>query len=317
MTNTDYSKAGRNPDARKLRVDEPIFWKHHRGGWGYVVGLISQAFHTPQGVRFVSAIEDELFPKGKNYKGPIEEPWVGFAHQVPVHTLNFPDLDRLLKLDSWKASLKTCLGVWTLTEYQKRYLEAHNGSIKIERLYYPAEETEFRFSFERFLSNPQKKLLFLGEFLRNFQAVYDLEVSAYEKVLLKDESVIKHMQKKNVITNQSVLLLERVSNDEYDRLLVDNIVFLNLFDAGASTTVMECITRGTPVVVNKVGALGEYLGEDYPLFYETLEEASAKAEDLDLVKQASICMLNNPLRSKLTGSYFLHSFKNSTIYSQL
>src|SRR2546425_7392080 len=102
MKNTENSKAGRSPEARKLRVEDPIFWKHHRGGWKYVVGLISEAFHTPQGVKFVSAIENKLFPQGKDYRGTIEEPWVGFLHQLPFHTLNFPDLERLLKLDSWK-----------------------------------------------------------------------------------------------------------------------------------------------------------------------------------------------------------------------
>lgn len=322
MNHTNNSNAGSNHDARKLRVDDPIYWKHHRGGWKYVTGLITEACHNPHGVRFISAIEDAMFAKGKDYTGPIKEPWVGFSHQVPNHRLGFPDLERLLTFDSWKESLNSCIGIWTLTEYQKRYLQDNtdaikNGAIKIERLYYPAEETELKFSFERFLRNPQKKLLFLGAFLRNFQAAYDIKVSAYQKVHVVDEGIISHMKKTNVVKNDSVHVLERVSADEYDRMLVDNIVFLNLFDAVASTTVVECITRGTPLLINRVGALAEYLGEDYPLFYDTLEEASAKAENFDLLKQGHISLLENPLRPKLTGSYFVHSLKNSSIYSQL
>ena len=43
-------------------------------------------------------------------------------------------------------------------------------------------------------------------------------------------------------------------------------------------TVVECIVRCTPLVINRLPALEEYLGEDYPLFYEgySLEKVTRK-----------------------------------------
>ncbi len=70
----------------------------------------------------------------------------------------------------------------------------------------------------------------------------------------------------------SVKIIERVSNEEYDQLLATSVVFLHLVDASAVNTVIECIVRNTPIVANRHPALEEYLGSDYPLFYETLDE---------------------------------------------
>jgi hypothetical protein len=59
---------------------------------------------------------------------------------------------------------------------------------------------------------------------------------------------------------------------EYDELLEKNIVFIELIDASANNTILECIIRNTPVIVNKLEAVVEYLGEDYPLYFEKLED---------------------------------------------
>jgi hypothetical protein len=302
---------------RKLFVDKQIFWNHHRGGWRFVVKLIAEQLHRNDGTRFVTAVEDELFPGSAHYAGPIREPWVGFIHQVPKHALNFPDLERLLKLPSWQESIPNCLGLWTLTKYQRRYLQSKGVDVEIASLYYPGEIPEVRFSLQKFLRSCNKKLLFVGAFLRNFQAFYDLKVASYQKVLLIDDEIVNHMRKKEVASNETVVVLDRVSDSDYDQLLRDNIVFLNVFDSGASTTVVECIIRRTPILTNRVGGLVEYLGDDYPLYYNTLDEAAAKAEDLDLIQKASEYLDHHWLHGKLTGSYFLRSLQESTIYQRL
>jgi hypothetical protein len=59
---------------------------------------------------------------------------------------------------------------------------------------------------------------------------------------------------------------------EYDELLSQNIVFVDLFDASANNTVLECIVRRTPIIVNRLEGVVEYLGEDYPLYFSELSE---------------------------------------------
>jgi hypothetical protein len=84
----------------------------------------------------------------------------------------------------------------------------------------------------------------------------------------------------------SVKILEYVDNDLYDKLLTENIVFLNLINASGCNTVIECIVRNTPIIVNRLPALEEVLGNKYPLFYDNMAEASSFATNKNKIKEA-------------------------------
>jgi hypothetical protein len=66
---------------------------------------------------------------------------------------------------------------------------------------------------------------------------------------------------------KNVDYLDYQDNNEYDALLTQNVVFLHLVDASAVNTVIECIVRETPIVVNKHPAIVEMLGANYPLYF--------------------------------------------------
>lgn len=77
----------------------------------------------------------------------------------------------------------------------------------------------------------------------------------------------------------SVDIIETLSNEEYDDLLTKNIVFIKLVDASAVNTIIECIIRNTPIIVNPHPAVIELLGVDYPLYMsesETILELKEK-----------------------------------------
>lgn len=67
----------------------------------------------------------------------------------------------------------------------------------------------------------------------------------------------------------SVVVLDKLNNDDYDQLLTENIVIINLIDASAVNTLIECVARCTPIIINKHPAVVEILGDKYPLFYNT------------------------------------------------
>ena len=74
---------------------------------------------------------------------------------------------------------------------------------------------------------------------------------------------------KKINNVESITFLE---NDSYDKLLSENIVFINLVDASAINTVIECIIRTTPIIVNNHPAVVELLGTSYPLYYNNDED---------------------------------------------
>lgn len=83
-----------------------------------------------------------------------------------------------------------------------------------------------------------------------------------------------------------VRILDRVTNDDYDVLLSQNLVFLNLFDASGCNALVECIVRNTPVFVNALPAVVEALGAGYPLYCNSVEEAATKARSGALIRAA-------------------------------
>ncbi|MEX0594867.1 MAG: hypothetical protein WD512_00070, partial [Candidatus Paceibacterota bacterium] len=107
--------------------------------------------------------------------------------------------------------------------------------------------------------------------------------------------------------HHSVKMIENLGNAEYDILLSENIIFLHLVDASAANTVIECLVRRTPLVVNRVPAVEEYMGREYPLFYDTLEEANAILNNLDLLELGYKYLLNYDI-SKLHINTFIKDF---------
>lgn len=77
----------------------------------------------------------------------------------------------------------------------------------------------------------------------------------------------------------SVKIINRIENDEYDKLLSENIVFINLVDASAVNTLIECIVRNTPILVNRIPAVVEYIGNDYPFLYDSIDEVYSLLEN--------------------------------------
>jgi hypothetical protein len=124
------------------------------------------------------------------------------------------------------------------------------------------------------------------------------------------EGMIEQLKK----DDESVTILDFKGDNDFDTLLSENIVFLNLVDASASNTVIECIVRNTPLIINRLPALEEALGPDYPGFYSSLFEAAAKIIDMNhiLITHEYIKRLD---KTKYHLEYFIQDFQDKIIAS--
>jgi hypothetical protein len=111
----------------------------------------------------------------------------------------------------------------------------------------------------------------------------------------------------------SVNELSYLGNNDYDILLSQNVVFINLVDASAVNTIIECIMRNTPILVNPIDAAIEFLGEDYPLYYTSLYEASKILENTQLLYDGYIYLKQMDKSPFLISTFISHMkdvFKN-------
>ena len=87
---------------------------------------------------------------------------------------------------------------------------------------------------------------------------------------------------------QSLEIIDYLSNEAYDQLLSENIVFICLVDASAVNTLIECIVRNTPILVNRHPAVEELLGKNYPLYYNSTTYVQMNSSIQTLFKQPRI-----------------------------
>jgi hypothetical protein len=97
----------------------------------------------------------------------------------------------------------------------------------------------------------------------------------------------------------------------YDHLLAENIVFLELIAAAANNTIIECIARNTPIVVNRQAGPEWYLGPTYPLFYESFD-AIRSLITMDRIVAAHE-YLKQLDKSWITGTAFCEAIRRACV----
>jgi len=308
---------------RKFNIEDPSIWPHHRCGWKCAMKEIDTHLENSDGILLVSNA-DLLFYKTES----LNVPWVGYVHAViesPIYYKNlykqYWDLKRFLK----RNILNNCLGLYTFSSHVKDYIK-DKTSVPVDLVYHPTDSVDELFDYNRFIDNPNKKIVLVGQWMRDWQAIYDFPVlPPYDswpagKYILTGSSVDYKMIRSTFFLdpNATVKQISRLSNKKYDELLTENIIFLPLFDLNACNTLIECIVRNTPLLTNRLPASEEYLGKDYPFFYEKddLDSAAEMASDMDLIKQTTdyLCNMN---KTFLEPKTFLEMTIHSDIYKNL
>lgn len=270
---------------------------------------------------------------------PYKRPWVGVVHNPPnmpawFHAHESPQ--RILGKKIWAESARHCRGLFTFSEYAATWLRAASG-LSVAALKHPTELDVPQFDFERFLANPNKQVVQLGWWLRQVSAIHRLplargnplgyakvwllphffgEAEAYQERLLARE-VARAGERIEPRYAENTRRQSHLSNARYDALLTENIALVMLYDANANNAVVECIARATPLLINRLPAVEEYLGRDYPLYVEDLDEAAAKALDPDLLARGHVYLKALAARRELSFEHFVTTLKQSAVYQAL
>lgn len=119
--------------------------------------------------------------------------------------------------------------------------------------------------------------------------------------------------------DKEVGIITYLSDSDYDQLLNSNVIFLDLIDCSAVNTLIECMVRNTPLIINYSDTAAEYLGTKYPLFYykdQDFEEQINKLLLHDNIKKG-YKYLKRMNKDFLRIEEFIRQFKSSSIYNKL
>lgn len=302
---------------------------NHRSGWKYAISAFENIPVSQNAVLLDSFLEKTfLWEKYRNIV--YNRHWVGFIHNPPniPEELIYNDQtpQTLLRSENFKKSLKFCQGIFVLSNYLKTYLSLQPlfKDVPINVVYHPTENVIEKFTMEKFNTNTKKRVIQLGYWLRRKYSIFQLDkpnnlckaILPFDDRMqenLKHELEVDHV---TLSTNEinSVECLSQFKEDEYDKILSKNVVFLDLYDSSANNAIIECIIRHTPVLVNRLPAVEEYLGVDYPFYYSSLKEATSKLENCCLIEETFNYLKSSPLIEKLSKETFYQSIMKSEIY---
>ena len=296
----------------------------HRGGWNSIIESLFQTKFLNDHSSFVFLDMIEKYFLWESNKTPIYKKWSGFVHCTPFTPpyLEIVNISKLFTNPVFIESLDNCHSIFTLSNYLTNYIEREFAKLKkntkIYTLKHPSDTNNIvLFDIDRYEQNPSKKLLQIGQQLRKITSIYLLHDIVHEKIWLTGT---KNMQKcyqllKNeceylniTINNEHVKMYYAETFEEYDNLLSENIVFVDFFDAAANNTIIECIARNTPIICKKLEGVVEYLGVDYPLYFEKLDQVKYLLT-IENIEKAYIYLKNMDKR-EFEMDYFLKKVLN-------
>lgn len=319
------------------------FQEIHRSGWEYVVKNIvtTSERYAKEDKLVIDTYIDKTFHWNRKFykkKGviPYKVNWIGFIHHTFSDFGNEYNCTKLFKVPEFIESLQYCKGLCVLSSDLAEKLKKITD-VKVYVLVHPTESVPLNLEFSMDKYNKTPTVIQVGAWLRNMFSIYRLE-SPVPKAILKAKNTNNYFPPnletifngcnlqeepkdtmcritfKNKFVEclyefvaesiESVKVIDTLSNNDFDLLLSKSLVFLDLKDCSAVNTLIECIVRNTPILINKLPAVVELLGHDYPLYYNNLSDATNKFR---LIKKAHK-HIKNLDKEKYTMVFFLDCF---------
>lgn len=275
---------------------------------------------------------------------PYTSYWIGIFHHCPNEEYTENNSFEIVRSKEFQQSLPTCLGIICLSEYLSNWFRErvnvpvhtlYHPTLFVDKLWKP--EKKELVNIGAWYRNPFS--IYQIETSWKKRALRGKDMNSYfppNKVVLTSEQInnpdsegvgnkwvfhlSKYLQSQkctefNLNGNKpieikvrkmiaSVEIIDQLGNDDYDNLLSQVVVFLDLVDASAANTIIECIVRNTPIIVNRHPAVVEYLGSEYPLFYTSLDEVPKLLNNVEEAWK----YLRSLNKTHLQISYFLDKF---------
>jgi len=317
----------------KLRIDTPVTREEHRSGWRYALEALAPIC-AADGILVDSFVERNFGWDLEQARAaatiPYREPWIGFLHNPP----NIPRWHEyysapqvMMELPEWRQSIGHCRGLITLANWMADWLRERTG-VPVISLVHPTEIPALKFQWERYRENPRPKIVQVGWWLRRLHSIYQLSTPGLERAILNPVGASRQAEFRRVMERERFELglagvarggvehLPYLDAAGFDRLLSENLVFLDLFDSVCNNTVIECIVRDTPVLINRLPCVEEYLGKEYPLYFADLDDASRMAADKGRLLAAHRHLHALP-KEPYTPEYFRRTLAESAMYRGL
>ena len=180
--------------------------------------------------------------------------------------------------------------LYVLSLYHKNYILTNYPELKnkIVSVYHPINVYNYKkndlFDINKFMKN--RTFYHIGWWLRNFNTFFNLPLhSNYKKSILVEEEFKESFEKQFQGIDKNIKIVYELKDDEYMKIFTNCCIFCDLADAVANNLVLECIKYNTPIIINRNPSIEEYLGVDYPLFFEHVSDLEKYSDENYIFKK--------------------------------
>lgn len=294
------------PSMTILGLADDAYYKtaSHRGGWTTIMrhviagGVLSPKPRHGQ-LLLVDCMESIFLWQPKM----LDQPWIGILHYTAYLPPSYPEfmtLQGLFKSQAFLDSLPWCKMLIVLSRLSRDYVKEQHPDLKVVSIKHPIgmPDVRRRFDLEAFEANQNNwKLILLGQQYRKVSTLTFLQVK-YPKIWMPGAKLDKgdYLERYRLEPglpddpDTSTFEIFNTANfEEYDKMLMTNIIVLDLLDAAANNAVLEMINLAIPMLVARHPAVEEYVGEDYPLFFSSVDDIEGIVESEEqLLKQMEL-----------------------------
>jgi len=316
----------------------------HRGGWKNVMAhliekgtVMERTEHFTPGHNMLLLDLTERHFLWENL-GVINQPWLGITHMVmdaPEHFEAPVHLENVLNHPDFLKSLKFCKGIVCFSKNAARNVQEFLDSklpevpkIHVCALHHPittegVEPFMSDVDLEVLVQNRSAGVLFLGQQYRRLATIHQLKTSRKKLWLpgyklnttefdILKEKVEKELGIAKCESDPSVEVIYSHSFSDYARLLKQNIVIVDLWAATANNAILEAIGLQIPMLIRRIDSTEEYLGNSYPLFFDTTEELAILLVDLSELGK-KLRLAHNYMKDMNLNGLTMESFRRDLI----
>lgn len=260
----------------------------HYNGWSFIINQIKEDIIDTGSHVILDSFADSCF-WNKKQKASIESNWIGIVHSVAKDSegLHNQTLFNFVNHPWFVSNKNKCIKLITLSKYTSDILQ-NIVDIPVQNIYHPKTCDGILFNSTKYFEYPM--LIHAGLHSRNIVKFANFITDIKKRLYFGKNQWSKLYVDKSLsnISHTIEIVNDFIDNSNYINLLTSSIGFAYYSDVGASNGLLEHIMSHTPIVVNKHPAVIEYIGNDYPLFYEDIiDNADSFLLDQEYIEKCS------------------------------
>ena len=284
--------------------------------WRIIENFIENKLFSNKNLILITFCEMYFYKGGK----PINKNWVGIIHD-PEDTYLYYKKKNIINNNNFKKSLPFCKGLFCMSHNLKKWIiKKIKPNFFIEVLYHPLSNKNLEeFDIDKY--KKKKSIIQVGNWLRKTYAIFKLDININKEILpfnkrIKNELKYFLNRDKIVLTEKEINSVKKIlplSDNDYNKIFSNKIIFLYLYSSTANNVIMECIKSNNPIIINRLESIEAYLGKEYPLFYNDLSEVKLLLKNDNLILKA-YKYLKNMDKTKFSKKEMINTINNKLLH---